>query len=299
MMAEEAQQTLTALVIGGSGFIGSHVADHLTDAGHRVRVYDRVESPWLQDGQEICIGELADRTALCEAIDGCDVVYNFAALADLERAMDRPVETVEVNVLGNVYALEACRQFGVRRFLYASTVYVSGREGGFYRASKLAAEEYVVEYRRAYGLEHTILRFGSLYGPRSDVNNGLRRIVAEAISSGTVRYVGSPEAVREYIHVEDAARASVAALAPEFADQRVVLSGREAIRVLDVLEMVSEILGLEGEVEFVDGELAGHYVRTPYSADRTLSRKFTPNLAVDLGQGLVQLVEDVRADLAG
>ena len=281
-------------VIGGSGFLGSHVADQLSAAGHEVRIYDRTPSPWLQAGQTMCVGDLLEAEALVDAVKGCDVVYNFAALADLNDALDKPVETVKINVLGNVQVLEACRQLGVKRFVYASTVYVYSREGGFYRCSKQAAEHYVEEYQQIYGLEYTILRYGSLYGPRADQSNGLYRIVKCALESGTLRYEGSPDTLREYIHVEDAARASVAALGDDFRNQSVVLTGQEPMRVLDLLEMLAEILGLKKAVEFVEGDQPGHYVRTPYAYQPKLGRKYVPPMHVDLGQGLLQLIENVR-----
>lgn len=286
----------TIVVVGGAGFIGSHVADALTDAGHEVRIFDRCESPWRRPGQEEVVGDLRDLDQVLDAVDGATVVYNFAALADLNEARDRPLETVEVNVLGNVNVLEAARRAGVERFVYASTVYVSGREGGFYRCSKQAAEQYVIEYQRTYGLPYTILRFGSLYGPRAPETNGLRMIVAEALRTGCVRYVGHPDTVREYIHVEDAARASVVALGEEFLGRRVVLTGHEPIRMVDLLGTVAEVLGMEESVEFVEGEQLGHYTRTPYAAESDLGLKYTPTLSVDLGQGLLQIIEALRHD---
>jgi UDP-glucose 4-epimerase len=283
-----------ALVIGGSGFLGSHVADELTAAGHRVRIYDRIPSPWLRDGQEMVVGDVLDVASLAAAVSGSEIVYNFAALADLNQALDKPIDTVRINVLGNANVLEACRAGGVKRFVYASTVYVYSREGGFYRCSKQAAEHYVEEYRRAFGLDYTILRYGSLYGPRADESNGLYRIVRNALESGVLRYEGSPDALREYIHVEDAAKASVAALGEEFCNQSVVLTGQEPMRVHDLLEMLAEILGLSGAVEFVEGDQPGHYVRTPYAYQPKLGRKYVPPMHVDLGQGLLQLIENVR-----
>lgn len=287
-------QARIATVIGGSGFLGSHVADQLSEAGYRVRIYDRVESPWKRAGQEMIVGDLLDGPLLNESIAGAAVVYNFAALADLNQARNHPVETVRVNVLGNVQVLEACRLAGVKRFVYASTVYVYSREGGFYRCSKQAAEHYVEEYQLAYGLDYTILRYGSLYGPRADASNGLFRVVHNALKSGVVRYEGSPDALREYIHVEDAARASVVALGEDFRNQSVVLTGQEPMRVLDLLKMLAEILGIPDAVEFVEGEYAGHYVRTPYAYQPKLGRKYVPPLHVDLGQGLLQLIDEIR-----
>ncbi len=287
--------SMRVCVIGGSGFLGSHVADQLSAAGHEVRIYDRNPSPWLQDGQTMLVGDLLTFDSLQEAVKGCDVVYNFAALADLNDALDKPIETVKINVLGNVQVLEACRQQGVKRFIYASTVYVYSREGGFYRCSKQAAEHYVEEYQQVYGLDYTILRYGSLYGPRTDHTNGLFRIVKSALETGVLRYEGSPDSLREYIHVEDAARASVAALHDDFRNQSVVLTGQEPMRVLDLLEMLAEILGLKNAVQFIAGEQAGHYVRTPYAYQPKLGRKYVPPMHVDLGQGLLQLIDVVRS----
>jgi len=240
------------------------------------------------------VGDILDSAALRRATAGTDAVYHFAALADLNLALGQPVETVRVNVLGTVNVLEACRASSVRRFVYASTVYVYSREGGFYRCSKQAAEQYIEEYQRTFGLDFTILRYGSLYGPRADERNGLYRIVRDALDRGSISYAGNPESVREYIHVEDAARASVVALGDQFRNESVILTGHEPMRVVDLLKMLAEILGMPGDVAFRDESYAGHYVRTPYAYQPRLGRKYTPPLHVDLGQGLLQLIDEVR-----
>lgn len=126
-----------AVVFGGSGFLGSHVADALSDAGYRVRIFDLVRSPYLRVGQEMVVGDLMDPAAVTQAAAGCQHVYNFAGLADIDDAKNRPVDTVTLNVLGNVHALEAARAAGARRFVFASSIYVYSESGSFYRASKL------------------------------------------------------------------------------------------------------------------------------------------------------------------
>jgi UDP-glucose 4-epimerase len=281
-------------VVGGSGFLGSHVADQLSDAGNAVCIYDRAPSRWLRPDQEMIIGDVLDVEKLTHAIAGSNVVYNFAAIADLNDALNKPVDTVQVNVVGTVNILEACRLQSVRRFVYASTVYVYSREGGFYRCSKQAAEQYVEEYQRAFGLDFTILRYGSLYGPRADETNGLYRIVRDALARGSISYDGNPESIREYIHVEDAARASILVLGEEFTNESVVLTGHQPMRVVDLLKMLAEILGYSDTVDFRDQAYAGHYVRTPYAYQPKLGRKYAPTLHVDLGQGLLQLIDEVR-----
>lgn len=285
-----------ACVVGGAGFLGSHVADQLSDAGYCVRIYDRNPSKWLRRDQQMIIGDILDPQALCAAVDGCDAVYNFAAIADLNDALDKPLLTVQINVLGTVNVLEACRATGVNRFVYASTVYVYSREGGFYRCSKQAAEHYVEEYQRAFGIDFTILRYGSLYGPRADATNGLYRIVRDALEKRRISYEGNPESIREYIHVADAARSSVLALSDEFRNESVVLTGHQPIRVLDLLKMLAEIMGMPDAVDFRDEDYAGHYVRTPYAYLPKLGRRYAPPLHVDLGQGLLQLIDEIRAE---
>lgn len=280
-------------VLGGAGFLGSHVCDQLSAAGYEVHIYDRQTSPWRREDQHMIEADINDEEALAVAIAGSEAVYNFAAIADLDEAIDKPIETIKINVLGNARILEACRRHAVKRYVYASTVYVHSREGGFYRCSKHAAEQFVEEYQRRYGLDFTVLRYGSLYGPRSNINNGLWRIVKKAVEERKVSYEGSPEAMREYIHVSDAARASVVALNEDFRNQYVVLTGLEQVRVADLLKMLAEIMGVSQDVEFIETHKDGHYTRTPYAYQTQIGRKYVPPMHVDLGQGLLQLIEEI------
>ena len=285
-----------ACVFGGSGFLGSHVADCLVDNGYSVKVFDQEPSLWIKDGQKMVVGDLLSPDDVNEAVAGSDVVYNFAALSDLNEGLNKPLETIRINILGNAYVMDACRNHNVSRFIYASTVYVNSRDGGFYRCSKQAAEHYVEEYQRVFDLDFTILRYGSLYGPRADKTNGLYRIVKNAVESGSVSYQGSSEALREYIHVVDAARASVVALGKEFCNESVVLTGQEQMRVDDLLKMLAEILGHRGDVEFLETNDVGHYVRTPYAYQPRIGRKYIPPMHVDLGQGLIQLIDQIYTE---
>jgi UDP-glucose 4-epimerase len=283
-----------AVVVGGSGFIGSHVADHLSGAGYDVTIYDCSESQWRLSNQDIVIGDVLDAEKLNQTVVGADVVYNFAALADLNQALDEPLKTANINIIGNLNVMEACTAQAVNRFIYASTVYVHSREGGFYRCSKQASEAYIEEYQRVYKLDYTVLRYGSLYGPRADESNGLYQIIKTALDHGIVRYEGDVDAMREYIHVDDAARASIDILSSEFINESVVLTGQEPMRVLDMLKMLAEILGLgESSVEVADCKYHGHYVRTPYSYQPKLGKKYIPPVHVDLGQGLLQVINEI------
>lgn len=283
-----------ALVTGGSGFLGSFIADTLSESGYAVTVFDSRPSEYLRDGQQMVVGDLLDPDGLVAAADGCEVVYHLAALADLNAARDRPLETAATNVVGTVRALEAARLAGAERFLFASTVYVYSRAGGFYRCSKQAGEAFVEEYQRRYGLPFTILRFGSLYGPRADASNGVHRLLRQAAESGRVRHSGHPEDSREYVHVEDAARLSVEALDPTYENQHVVVTGHHPMRLADLFTMFSEILGSEIAIEYLP-PADEHYRVTPYAFTPRVGRKLTSNYYVDMGQGLLQMLEDLHA----
>lgn len=286
-----------ALVTGGAGFLGSHIADALSEQGLEVIVFDRQESLHLRTGQRMVIGDLLDPGSLGAAAEGCDCLFHLAALSDLEEANADPVSTTRHNVQGTVQALEAARQSGVKRFLFASTVYVYSRAGGFYRCSKQACEAYVEEYGRQFGLGYTILRYGSLYGPRATEANGVYRLLRQALEDGNIRHVGRPDDSREYVHVEDAARLSVDSLGEEFEDQRLVITGHHPMRLRDLFTMFSEILGRQIEIDYAEpaeGLADTHYRVTPYAFSPRVGRKLTANCYVDMGQGILQMLQEMH-----
>ena len=169
------------VVLGGSGFLGSHVADALSQKGHKVKIFDRKKSKWIKKNQKLLIGNILDFKSLQKAIRGSQIVYNFAASSNISYAKYRPIETIKINILGTLNALAISKQYNVKRFIQASTIYANSEEGGFYARSKKSAEDYIEEFKNTYGLNYTILRFGSLYGERSDKSNGIRNIIENAI----------------------------------------------------------------------------------------------------------------------
>ena len=289
---------MKAVVTGAAGFLGSHIADALTARGFEVTLFDIAPSRYQRDGQTMVVGDICDADAVAAAIAGANCVYHLAGLSDLNAARSRPADTVQLNVAGTVNVLEACRTAGVKRFLFASTVYVYSREGGFYRCSKQACEAYIEEYQRYHGLEYTVLRYGSLYGPRADASNGVFRLLNEAVTTGSIHHNGSADEVREYIHVEDAARLSVEALSPEYANTHLTITGHYPMRISDLFTMFSEILGRELNVEYAHsaGEMNGHYRVTPYTYTPKVGRKLTGNCYVDMGQGLLQILDEMHHD---
>ncbi len=283
------------VVFGGSGFVGSHVADHLSDAGYEVIIYDEVISPFLRNDQKMIVGDLLDLESVINVIKGAEAVFNFAALADLNEALNDPLSSIKINVLGNAHILEGCKIHKVSRFIYASSIYANSREGGFYGCSKKSAEAFIEEYYKMYGLNFTILRYGSLYGPRATSGNGLQKIVKKALQDKVLSYEGNEESTREYIHVKDASIASVKALEEKFKNKKIILTGQQPIKVIDLLRMLSEIIGLpRSAIKFSNADYEGHYVLTPYHYEPQLAEKYIPDTHVDLGEGLLEIIENIK-----
>ncbi len=295
---------MKTIVFGGSGFIGSHVTDSLSEAGHEVTVYDLKSSPHRAPQQRFIQGDILDAESVRKAMAGQQTVYNFAGLANLDEAHEQPVESARVNVLGNATVLEEARRAKISRYVFASTIYVSGEAGGFYRASKQACERYVEEYQRWFGLEFTILRYGSIYGRRSGHGAGVAQYLLQALRDRRIVIRGTGEELREYVHVADVARASVKILEPEFRNQHVILTGHHPLRLRDLAEMIREIVGSDVQIEFRPVDLGlrqegktPHYTITPYSFRPRIAKKLVSNYYIDMGQGLIDCLEEMQAAL--
>lgn len=264
-------------------------------AGNEVIGFDLVEGvPRAVTAQ--VVGDVRDVEALCSALEGCDAVYHLAAVADLNAAAREPLRAVEVNVGGTAAALEACRRVGVTRFVLASSVYVHSGMGSVYRTTKRAAEALVLDCADLWGLEPTILRFGSLYGPGADPENAIRRIITMALRNGRIEFWGDGTEVREYIHAADAARLAVRALDERFVGRVLHLVGRDRMTTREMVAMVAEIIGPGIEVAFAEEQYPGRYHLTPYSLDSgrvRMGERLTDETYVDIGLGLLDTMHNL------
>lgn len=285
---------MKAIVFGGSGFLGSHVADALSAEEFDVVIYDSNNSKYLQGSQNMVIGDILDSESVHAAVAGCDYVYNFAGIADIKEARKDPYKTVQINTLGNTNILEACRKNQVKRFIFASSIYVYSTLAPFYRSSKQACELIIEDYQKAFDLDYTILRYGSLYGKRANQFNFISRVIHQAIEEGRIVRDGDGEEIRDYIHVLDAAKCSVDILTEEFKNQHVILTGTQSTKVKDLLMMIKETLGKDIEIEYTSGKDQDHYEITPYSFRPRVAKKYVSKCYHDLGQGILDVIYDIH-----
>jgi UDP-glucose 4-epimerase len=190
---------------------------------------------------------------------GCDVVVHLAAVADVSDVVADPARADLVNVRGTQFALESARAAGVRRFVYASTVWVYGGAGEnghpldedtplilprhFYTATKLAGEMYCRSYAELYGLEQSILRFGIPYGPRSRPAAVVAAFVARARAGEPLVIAGDGRQSRQFVYVEDLAAGVVAAVGESAPPGVYNLVGEESVTVQGIADHVRRLVG--------------------------------------------------------
>ncbi len=287
------------VIFGGSGFLGSYVADELTRRGYEVVIADIAPSKYLQEKQQFCKVNILDVNSILDVLKGVSIVYNFAAVADLEDAIHQPIEAMNINVMGNLNILEACKQNGnIERFVYASSAYALSDEGSFYGITKQTSEKLTQEYYKRYGLKYTVIRYGSLYGERPSHNNYIYNLLKDSIMSCKLEYKGDGQDIREYIHASDAAKLSVNIIEDtQYENEHIILTGIERLKRIELLTMIKEIMQNKLEIKQIADNNFGHYKITPYSFHPIVAKKLVANPYIDLGQGLLECIHDIHKEL--
>lgn len=273
---------MRVLVTGGCGFIGSHVVDHLRDAGHEVVVFDVAARSHRPD-VEVITGNILDPLVLEQAVQGCQFVFHLAAIPDVNTAFADPVACVEVNTLGTALVLEAARRHGVARVVLASTVWVYGAAsaeevdetscfeptgaGHVYTTSKIAAELLCQDFWRLYKQPFTILRYGIPYGPRMRRELVIPRFIDQALNGEVLTIAGDGSQHRNFVYVEDLARAHVLAMAAVAENQIYNLEGAERVTVLAIAQTLQRLLPQRLRIEFVPARV-GDYGGKAVSAEK-------------------------------
>lgn len=282
------------IVFGGCGFLGGYVVNELENRGYDALAVDIKPSEYVDEVLfRKC--DIMDLRSTREIIgEDVDYVYNFAGFANLDQSVFYPVETINLNIVGNLNILEACKNKNVRKLVFASSSYAMNDKGSFYGISKLSSEKIIEEYQKLYGLKYTIIRYGSVYSEREFENNYIYQLIKKAVDQGKIIHDGDGEEVREYIHAADAAKLSVDVIESErYDNQHIVLTGVERMKRRELFGMIKEILNDQVEIIFKKNGYKNHYKITPYSFHPTLSKKLVANPYIDMGQGLLECVKEV------
>lgn len=285
------------LVFGGFGFLGHYLVKELLQRNYAVTVADISGDSEFIDVVHYIKCDISNKEQVDAVLDSdkFDFVYNLAGFANLDRAIENPTLTMQLNIIGNINIIEACLRNKVSKFVYASSAYAVSNKGSFYGISKLASEKIVEEYHKKHNLPFVILRYGSVYSERNYDNNYIYNLVKGAVVDGVINHNGDGLEIREYIHAADAAKLSVDVIeSDEFNNIHVILTGTERMQRGELFNMIKEILNNKVEINCKDTGYHNHYKFTPYSFEPSVSKKLVANPHIDMGQGLLECVRAVH-----
>jgi UDP-glucose 4-epimerase len=275
---------MSVLVTGGGGFIGSHLVEALIQRGASVRALDNLTTghranlagalahPEAQKAFTFIEGDVTDRKTVQEAIKGVEYVLHQAALPSVQRSVEDPITSNQVNVEGTLNVLVAAQEAGVRRVVYASSSSVYGDSPQLpkiesmptnplspYAVSKLAAEAYCRAFTRVYGLETVSLRYFNVFGPRQDPNSlyaaVLPRFIEALLSQESPVIYGDGAQSRDFTYIENVVQANLLAL-------EAVGAGGEAFNIA-----CGENVSLKAVLECL-AEFSNQVVAPEYQASR-------------------------------
>src|SRR5712675_1388832 len=255
-----------ALVTGGAGFIGSHVARALVDQGMRVRIIDNLSTGYLENLEEI--GEvdfvnasINDNDALKRVLEDVELVFHQAAIPSVPRSVAHPLETHDASVNGTFSLLLAARDCKVRRVVYAASSSVYGDQAESpkretmrpdplspYAVAKLVGEYYCQVFTRSYGLETVSLRYFNVFGPRQDPGSQYSGVISrfiDALLNGKQPVIyGDGEQSRDFTYISNVVEANLKAADSNSAVGQVInIANGQRVTINQVFEMVKKFTG--------------------------------------------------------
>ncbi len=278
---------MRVIVTGGSGFIGSHVADVLGERGHAVTIYD-LEAPRHPSSCEYVRGDTRDIDRLIKTIRAGDMVYHLAAEANVNRFFESPIYSNDNTAQSALCVLEAARRVGAARVLLASTEWVYGSESAgtedvitedcayarnpdhLYTCSKIAAELFCVGSWNLYSVPYTIMRYGIPFGERGRPETVTPTFIRRILNDETITIHGDGSQYRQFIYVRDLAEGNAACLADAGKNQIFNLNGQEKVTVLQVVAALERILGKKAKIQFVEdrkGNFKGRFISSQKAKD--------------------------------
>jgi UDP-glucose 4-epimerase len=305
---------LRVFLTGGAGFIGSHVSRVLLEMEHDVTVYDnlsRGRRELVPEDAAFVRGDIGDEPAMTEALRGHDAVIHLAGYLEVAVSVQKPVEFAVNNIVNSVKLLESMRRADVGKIIFSSsaTVYgvpknlplkeddLVGMQANPYGATKVSVETFLGVYHQLYGFDVVALRYFNPYGPNElcdPETHAVPNIVRAALERRPIPVYWKGEQVRDYIYVEDLARAHIQPL--KVKGFEVFNVGTEVgTKVIDVIEMVFRILGYRVPIDDL-GERPGD-VEALYASSEKLRTQLGWTPQVGLEEGLRRTIAHYRQRL--
>lgn len=260
---------MKAVVTGGAGFIGSHLVEELVIRGFEVHIIDNLSSGKRDNvHSHVQLYNLDIRSIEAKEMIlriKPDVLFHLAAQADVTTSINKTIEDASININGTINMLDACKEVGVKKFVFASTsaVYGDGEHElitennltdpiSFYGHSKLTAEKYIQLYNKYHQIPYTILRYGNVYGPRqlAKGEGGVIAIYMNALNKKEpLKVYGDGEQTRDFVYVLDVVQANLAAI--ESGDNEIIhVSTGQRTSINQIIQILRQIHDCEINVVY-------------------------------------------------
>jgi UDP-glucose 4-epimerase len=301
---------MRVLITGGAGFIGSAIARRLLAEGHTVRIFDNLETGAMANvpvGAEFVAGDVRSALAVGRAARGCDAIAHQAAMVSVTRSIAEPARCYDVNVVGTRNVLEAARQAGCMRVALASSAAVYGnapslpkrealpaRPESPYAESKWLNEVDARYYGGYMGVETVCLRYFNVFGPHQRPDSPYSGVISIAASrllaDAPFTVFGTGAQTRDFVYVEDVARAVAAALTRPDLGHEVINVGRgERVSLLELLRLMGEAVGRKPRLRF-DAPRPGDVLHSLADVSR-MGRLLGVRAEVPLDAGLAATID--------
>jgi len=259
----------TIVITGGAGFIGSHLANNLVDH-NEVIVFDNLstgDQAQLDSDIRVVEGDIRDEKLTQQTISGADVVFHEAAEVSVQRSVENPAQSNDINITGSLTVLEAARKTDARVVVASSAaIYGTPTEvplteaepttpASPYGIQKLTLDHYTRVYHEQYGMDTVALRYFNVYGPRQTASDysGVISIFADQAASGDpITIEGDGSQTRDFIHIDDIVRANIAAATTENVGKAYNIGTGHEITIKELAETIHEVSGSQSEITHVE-----------------------------------------------
>jgi UDP-glucose 4-epimerase len=282
------------LVFGGSGFMGSHLADELIKNNKKVLIYDTKKNPFLKKNQKFLRGNILDKKKVIKSSKNFKIIYHFAGITDLEEANLNPMSTIYTNIIGTINILEACKINKIKKIIFASSIYALSEQGGFYSVTKNSSEMLIEKFCEHYKIKYTILRFGSLYGTRSGKKNSIKNLITQGMKNGKIIRNTNGKEVRNYINVKDCAKVCVRILNSKYNNKYFNIIGKKSWKIRNIIKIISNKIPIK-KIEFFPEKATGyHYINDPFTFKIKKGEFIKNKKEINISKGIDEIINELQ-----
>ena len=205
------------------------------------------------------------------------------------------MNTIESNIIGTVNILEALKNSkNLKKFIFASSIYAMSNQGGFYSSTKRSCENIIENYSEKYNINFSILRYGSIYGVGSSINNAIYNLIYQGIKNNKIIRYGSGEEIRNYINVKDATILTYRILSSKYNNKYINIIGKEKIQVKTVIKIIVKRLKINKVKYLKNIKSKFHYFKNPISYQIPKGQTLKPSKGINLLRGIDQVINEIK-----